>query len=76
MNDVNKNRRDCTIRDELSIHIVFIKQFKLYYIILLCLVFRVSFGSSKGSMVETLIYDSPPVQEETLDISDIDDSDG
>ncbi|XP_060866882.1 uncharacterized protein LOC132942481 [Metopolophium dirhodum] len=37
---------------------------------------RVSFGSSKGSMVETLIYDSPSVQEETLDISDIDDSDG
>ncbi|XP_015368221.1 PREDICTED: uncharacterized protein LOC107164787 [Diuraphis noxia] len=37
---------------------------------------RVSFGSSKGSMVETLIYDSPPVQEDTLDISDIDDSDG
>jgi len=27
-------------------------------------------------MVETLIYDSPPVQEEALDISDIDDSDG
>ncbi|XP_025200627.1 uncharacterized protein LOC112598406 [Melanaphis sacchari] len=37
---------------------------------------RVSFGSSKGSMVETLIYDSPPVQEEVLDVSDIDDSDG
>lgn len=49
----------------------------IYYItLLLCLVFRVSFGSSKGSMVETLIYDSPPVQEEALDISDIDDPDG
>lgn len=33
MSDVNKNRRDCTIGDELSIPIVFIKQFKtiLYY---------------------------------------------
>lgn len=38
--------------------------------------FRVSFGSSKGSMVETLIYDSPPVQEEPLDPNDIDDTDG
>ncbi|XP_050542263.1 uncharacterized protein LOC126906062 [Daktulosphaira vitifoliae] len=37
---------------------------------------RVSFGSSKGSMVETLIYDSPPVQEEVLDHSDPDDTDG
>ncbi|VVC33370.1 Hypothetical protein CINCED_3A006536 [Cinara cedri] len=36
---------------------------------------RVSFGSSKGSMVETLIYDSPPVQEEILDLADIDDAD-
>jgi len=42
----------------------------LYYI------FRVSFGSSKGSMVETLIYDSPPVQEEVLDQNDLDDCDG
>lgn len=39
-------------------------------------VFRVSFGSSKGSMVETLIYDSPPVQEETPDPDDFDDADG
>lgn len=39
-------------------------------------VFRVSFGSSKGSMVETLIYDSPPVQEETPDPTDFDDTDG
>ncbi|XP_025420281.1 uncharacterized protein LOC112690477 [Sipha flava] len=37
---------------------------------------RVSFGSSKGSMVETLIYDSPPVQEELIDPSDVDESDG
>lgn len=42
----------------------------------MCYVFRVSFGSSKGSMVETLIYDSPPVQEESLDPSDTDDADG
>jgi hypothetical protein len=55
-----------------------LNSYSLNHIILglLCFAFRVSFGSSKGSMVETLIYDSPPVQEEPLDSSDIDDSDG
>lgn len=48
--------------------------FFIQYVVLY--VFRVSFGSSKGSMVETLIYDSPPVQEELIDPSDVDDSDG